>query len=143
MSRMNVVRDGDDYDQVLITNHRLRELLALEKRAEQVEATVAALRQQKADIEQQAQTAYRIFKEEVAALRAALEQLHREAESYVNLSRSRGVDLRPEAADKVRNAMAASRIALASAQPPQAEEPAEIVPVLNDEVLSASWGFAH
>lgn len=122
---MIVVRDGDDYEQVPITRHRLRELLAIEKRAEQAEATVAALQQQKADIEQQAQTAYRIFKEEVAALRAALEQLHREAESYVNLSRSRGVDLRPEAADKVRNAMAASRIALASARPPQAEDGAK------------------
>jgi hypothetical protein len=48
------------------------------------------------------------------AIREALETLLKQSESYVNLSRARGQDLRPEAADQVRNAMAQARLVLAA-----------------------------
>ena len=46
------------------------------------------------------------------ALRAALEELHATSESFVNLARTRGEDLREEAAYRVRNAIAVARVAL-------------------------------
>lgn len=44
----------------------------------------------------------------------ALKELVKQAESYVNLSRTRGHDLRPEAADQVRNALAAAKASIAA-----------------------------
>lgn len=49
-------------------------------------------------------------------LLAALTDLRRESESFVSLARQRGQDVRPEAADLVRNALATARAALAKAE---------------------------
>jgi plasmid stabilization system protein ParE len=90
------------------------------------------------------------LRERLAALRAApgagrepqgwppaFAELVRQAESYVNLSRARGHDLRPEAADAVRNAIAAAKEALAALPaPPGADLPPD------DETRCAICGWS-
>jgi hypothetical protein len=51
-----------------------------------------------------------------AELLDALKAVEREATSFTNLARQRGEDLRPEAADGVRNALATARAAIAKAE---------------------------
>jgi hypothetical protein len=46
----------------------------------------------------------------------ALKELRKQSESFVNLSRQRGEDLRPEAADRIRNAIALAREAIDRAE---------------------------
>ena len=57
--------------------------------------------------------------EAAPAVSTLLEKLAKSAESYVSLSRTRGFDLRPEAADDIRNVLAEVRAAL---QPPAGEQ---------------------